>query len=934
MGLWGAPRILIFTHNDMTTPAATITEVMPGAAGEQALNDLGSGEFRIPVTATNASAVQEHRIAVVQAKSELLDAWRTVACLEILDPDTDQGTPEMLVVRGPGRLHELTYDNLAYALISNGSGGGSTSWVAEILAYTEENWVSASMDTSSNVGYLQAAGESVWEALLQLQRQGGNALSYNLGEAPQRKIYRINTPLAGSGVFAWDALTLIYTDTPATYEGDANYGVIRDFKIVKRKSETATRVYAYGGGIGGASLTTDLANGHFTPPTGFTVDYANSLITNSTLETSLTFPIVRRKTFPHIKSETNDPDDANFTVANRTAAVQLCQAAVKWLQERVGTTEVYYEVTAVTHGDYVPGQLVTLNHSGHSINSTFVLHSLRHELLASGARLTKFVLGPATRKLEPSGANWMAQSIQGIDETLRHATAPAVAGAPGAGDTINDAQFLLSADHPGLPFRRIAADGLGTVYSDGGAGGDASWGLRTPLSIGMNTANDPGDETTGHTHANDGTLAPAGAGYVVVALSDDLPNERLPAEGNGISIVDDGFGGGNLTWSARLDANGGLEFNSAQIRVRLPTNHGLSRSSAGLALGTPGTITGSTANAVAGGSHTHQLSIGAADLPVHVLATNTGLGAQHSISGATAGHVLRASSSTTAAFAQLQHGDLGGVGANDHHNQSHNIIGSDHTLTTASQYQLVGATAANTLGLLTPSVNGAANSILRMNSSGNLRLGGGSGTAQRRLHIIGSDGAVASFPSSAMTGTESLVVENAGANSSMAIISSANAFSSIKFIESGASTMGGHIFYKHDTGTMVFASSGGVERMYLTEGLRVGLPSSGGDPGQGWINVAGGVQRNGTTYNNPDYVTEHYFHGRIEQFKNNPGAEHYGGLVPLENLKSYLRENLHLPGRWESKNIFDWADMAQMWCEELAIYITQLHERVAELERG
>lgn len=42
----------------------------------------------------------------------------------------------------------------------------------------------------------------------------------------------------------------------------------------------------------------------------------------------------------------------------------------------------------------------------------------------------------------------------------------------------------------------------------------------------------------------------------------------------------------------------------------------------------------------------------------HVLATNAGLGADHMISGATAGHVLRASSATAAAFAAIQDGDL------------------------------------------------------------------------------------------------------------------------------------------------------------------------------------------------------------------------------------------------------------------------------------
>lgn len=50
----------------------------------------------------------------------------------------------------------------------------------------------------------------------------------------------------------------------------------------------------------------------------------------------------------------------------------------------------------------------------------------------------------------------------------------------------------------------------------------------------------------------------------------------------------------------------------------------------------------------------------------HVLATTSGLGAEHTVSGLTAGYVLRASSATTAAFAQLAHSDLSGVGVNSH----------------------------------------------------------------------------------------------------------------------------------------------------------------------------------------------------------------------------------------------------------------------------
>lgn len=50
----------------------------------------------------------------------------------------------------------------------------------------------------------------------------------------------------------------------------------------------------------------------------------------------------------------------------------------------------------------------------------------------------------------------------------------------------------------------------------------------------------------------------------------------------------------------------------------------------------------------------------------HIIATNAGLGPQHTISGAAAGQVLRASSATAANFQKLDHADLNGIGTNTH----------------------------------------------------------------------------------------------------------------------------------------------------------------------------------------------------------------------------------------------------------------------------
>ena len=61
-------------------------------------------------------------------------------------------------------------------------------------------------------------------------------------------------------------------------------------------------------------------------------------------------------------------------------------------------------------------------------------------------------------------------------------------------------------------------------------------------------------------------------------------------------------------------------------------------------------------------------------------------GADHTASGLTIGHVLRASGATTFAFAQLSHSDLGGVGTDDHHAEAHTV--ASHSDTTATGTEL------------------------------------------------------------------------------------------------------------------------------------------------------------------------------------------------------------------------------------------------------
>jgi hypothetical protein len=70
----------------------------------------------------------------------------------------------------------------------------------------------------------------------------------------------------------------------------------------------------------------------------------------------------------------------------------------------------------------------------------------------------------------------------------------------------------------------------------------------------------------------------------------------------------------------------------------------------------------------------------------------------HTVAGLTIGHVLRATGAAAYAFGQAQHGDLGGVAADQHHAQQHTLTGTDHTVSGLTIGHFLKATGATTFG--------------------------------------------------------------------------------------------------------------------------------------------------------------------------------------------------------------------------------------------
>jgi hypothetical protein len=132
-----------------------------------------------------------------------------------------------------------------------------------------------------------------------------------------------------------------------------------------------------------------------------------------------------------------------------------------------------------------------------------------------------------------------------------------------------------------------------------------------------------------------------------------------------------------------------------------------------------------------------------------------------------------------------------------------------------------------------------------------------------------------------------------------------------------------------------------VQHMTMEDGLIVGYNGgggpTGGDEGDGTINVSGGVFKNGTAYTNPDYVLEKLFTGRIEAFADHAGADRYVALS-LDQIKDFASKHYYLPqldffnAHGSASDIFDRADISLILHEDTFRFLFEQQDRIRNLE--
>lgn len=108
--------------------------------------------------------------------------------------------------------------------------------------------------------------------------------------------------------------------------------------------------------------------------------------------------------------------------------------------------------------------------------------------------------------------------------------------------------------------------------------------------------------------------------------------------------------------------------------------------------------------------------------------------------------------------------------------------------------------------------------------------------------------------------------------------------------------------------------------------------------GDGTVNFAGDIYRNGTAYTNPSFVLEKYYTGEIEKFAaraKDAGMADYAGLRPLGEVEEFAKTHYDLPLMAENYHagMFQRGDQLMATVEEAYLYIFQQDKEIKELQK-
>ena len=642
------------------------TDTLVSASGSQELSKVGRGSFTVSIRAYALLTAVSSNIGQV-AYVYITDAVASSAAMDVaafIIKDIDKDTGGMVTVSGPDILHQLTYTTLDANVIDDGAGGVDTTDIDSIMAYAASGWANTGGNTTNGT-YYASNGNNVLEALIAAAKQNGEMFRLSAMSPPSKTVHWLNSA-DSSGI------TLRLPATPITYDASTTTGIILSMSENNSQSQVVTRIKPHGAGLSDGRLNIrDIDAGDTGgDPAGYTTTFNTSpanTITNTALETALGYMIKQDVDFSHIRAE--DPSNATQLT---TAAVALWNEGINFLQERDSSNKVYdvecvvpYDLrpgqtVTIVYTEYEGG--TSGGNAVWTINAAFTIHRVTNRVGnsgdTSGVRVTSLTVGES-HVARPSGESQMVAAARTARETTRKADPTTGPGSVTQARSVQTAEPLEG----GGDFSADRTHSLGTLNSYGSAnqvlGANAAADdieyKTVTAGTGISVGHTAGTITITNTDTGSGL---SGLAYVTIGNTASLSAERALTAGAGLTLADGGANGAATIATATADTS--MTINADSIQVRLAATSGLAISTglmiadtiagAGLtiaskvlavgagdgidvaadavavdvtdfvgdglvevatnniALGTPGTLTAASTNAVATSSHTHAIT--------------------------------------------------------------------------------------------------------------------------------------------------------------------------------------------------------------------------------------------------------------------------------------------------------------------------------------
>ena len=394
--------ILVEIENSSGTKLGVLSSVLSWRNVDR-LDRAGTVLFELPVIDPKCELIRNKKIAKCY---RVIGGLRTLLGAGVIDSRSiaikrGQKNGVVLQIQGNNLLTELSTKTVGFLKLTDGTGGGVSDALSQIMAFSPSGWsldtVNGYSSTASDV-YAAYAGESVLKSLIKITEKTGE--HFRLGE--ERKLVWLRNDTPSSGIRA------IQGGEPEALARNSDIAIIEDLSEEESSYDLVTRIYPFGAGNGDARLT--LAATTRSAPAGYTFNRANNYIEKDSAVAEfgvIELPI----SFKDIGPVSNS--DADMISAANT----LFDATIETLEQSSEEQKTYnlklLKLDKIVH----PGETIDVvyreyrdGYKAIDINETLYVLETTTEISGKGSRIVSMLVSTIDKWIT-SDAEIISQSI-------------------------------------------------------------------------------------------------------------------------------------------------------------------------------------------------------------------------------------------------------------------------------------------------------------------------------------------------------------------------------------------------------------------------------------------------------------------------------------------------------------------------------------------